>query len=67
MDDFEFDTEFFISLVETKPVLWDKTGDTYKDRNEAKTAYSNQPLYSLHWSLLTRHVLIFHQVYLQCQ
>jgi hypothetical protein len=36
MGDFEFDIELLISLVEVKPVLWDKTDDIYKDRNETK-------------------------------
>jgi hypothetical protein len=34
MGDFEFDTELLISLVKARPVLWDKTDDIYKDRNE---------------------------------
>jgi hypothetical protein len=34
MGDFEFDIDLLISLVETTPVLWDKTDDIYKDRNE---------------------------------
>ena len=36
MGDFEFDTDLLISLVEARPVLWDKTDDSYKDRNEMK-------------------------------
>ena len=36
MGDFEFDTDLLISLVEARPVLWDKTDDIYKDRNEKK-------------------------------
>jgi hypothetical protein len=38
MDDFEFDIDL-ISLVEARPVLWDKTDDIYKDRNETKKAW----------------------------
>jgi hypothetical protein len=38
MVDFEFDIDLFISLVEAKPVLWDKTDDIYKDRDETKKA-----------------------------
>jgi len=39
MGDFEFDIDLLIiSLVETKPVLWDETDDIYKDRNETKKA-----------------------------
>jgi hypothetical protein len=34
MGDFEFDIDLLISLVEAKPVLWGKTDDIYKDRNE---------------------------------
>jgi hypothetical protein len=40
MGDFEFDTELLISLVEVRPVLWDKTGDIYKDRNETKKVWT---------------------------
>ena len=36
MSDFEFDIDLLISLVEARPVLWDKTDDIYKDRNETK-------------------------------
>ena len=35
MDDFDFDTDLF----EASPVLWDKTGDICKDRNETKKAW----------------------------
>jgi hypothetical protein len=34
--DFEFDTDLLIPLVEARPVLWDKTDDICKDRNETK-------------------------------
>jgi hypothetical protein len=36
MGDFEFDIDLLVSLVEAKPLLWDKTDDIYKDRNETK-------------------------------
>ena len=39
MGDFEFDTDLLISLVEARPVLWNKTDDIYKDRNETKKAW----------------------------
>jgi len=39
MGDIEFDIDLLISLVEARPVLWDKTGDIYKDRNETKKAW----------------------------
>ena len=39
MGDFEFDIDLLISLVEARPVLWDKTDDIYKDRNETKKAW----------------------------
>jgi hypothetical protein len=38
MGDFEFDSDLLIYLVEVRPVLWDKTDDIYKDRNETKKA-----------------------------
>jgi len=39
MGDFQFDTDLLISLVEARPVLWDKTEDIYKDRIETKKAW----------------------------
>jgi len=39
MGDFEFNIELLISLVDSRLVLWDKTGDTYKDRIEKKQAW----------------------------
>ena len=38
MGDFDFGIELLISLVEMRPVLWDKTDDMYKYRNETKNA-----------------------------
>jgi hypothetical protein len=38
MDDFEFDIDLLISLLEARPVLWDKADDIYKDRNETNKA-----------------------------
>jgi hypothetical protein len=35
----EFDIELLISLVEARLVLWDKTDDSYKERNETKKAW----------------------------
>jgi hypothetical protein len=35
----EVDIEILISLVESKPALWDKTAEIYKDRNETKKAW----------------------------
>ena len=37
--DFEFDVDLLISLLEARPVLWDKTVDIYKDRTERKKAW----------------------------
>ena len=39
MCDFEFDTDLLISLVEARPLLWNKTDDIYKDRNDTKKAW----------------------------
>jgi hypothetical protein len=36
---FELDIDLLISLLEARPVLWDKTGDIYKDRNETQKAW----------------------------
>ena len=38
--DFDFDIELSVSLVEDRPVLWDETDDSYKDRNEIKKAWT---------------------------
>jgi len=38
MDDFDFDIELSLSLVEARPVLWDEMDYIYKDRNETKKA-----------------------------
>ena len=35
---FEFYIHLLISLVEARPVLWDKTDNIYKERNETKKA-----------------------------
>ena len=37
--DFEFDIGLLVPLVEARPVLWDKSDDIYKDRNETKKAW----------------------------
>ena len=37
--DEELDTEKLISLVQDRPVLWDKTADIYKDRNATKNGW----------------------------
>ena len=39
MGDFDFDNDLLISLAEAMTVLWDKTDDIYKDRNETKRAW----------------------------
>ena len=39
MDDFDFDIELSISLVEARPVLWDKTDDIYKGRKETNKTW----------------------------
>ena len=39
MGDFYINTDLLISLVETRTMLWDKTDDIYKDRNETKKAW----------------------------
>lgn len=35
----DFDVEFLITLVQERPVLWDKSLDSYKDRNATKNAW----------------------------
>lgn len=39
MDNFEINIELLITHVESRPVLWDKTLDIYKDRNQTKKAW----------------------------
>jgi hypothetical protein len=39
MSEVEVDVERLISLVEERPVLWDETLDTYKDRNLTKPGW----------------------------
>jgi hypothetical protein len=39
MGDFEFDIDLLISVLEARPVLWDRADDIYKDRNEMKKAW----------------------------
>ncbi|XP_076663647.1 uncharacterized protein LOC143366437 [Andrena cerasifolii] len=39
MDNFEINIELLITHVEGRPVLWDKTLDIYKDRNQTKKAW----------------------------
>ncbi|CAH1959736.1 unnamed protein product [Acanthoscelides obtectus] len=33
------DIEAFISMVEERPVIWDKTREDFKDRNKTKAAW----------------------------
>ena len=40
MCDFELDVDLLISLVEARPVLWDKTDGICKDTNETKKAWT---------------------------
>jgi len=40
MEDFEFDKELSISLVEARPVLWDKKDDVYRGRIETQNAWT---------------------------
>ena len=40
MGDIDFGKELSIYLAEARPVLWDKTDDIYKDRNETKKAWT---------------------------
>jgi len=39
MGDLEYDIDLLISLAEVGPVLWDKTDDIYKDRNQTIKAW----------------------------
>jgi len=39
MGDFEFDIDLLISLVEARPVLWDKTDNIYREGNETKKTW----------------------------
>lgn len=35
----EFDVEFLITLVQVKPLLWNKFPDSYKNRNATKNSW----------------------------
>lgn len=37
--DAELDIELLISLIENRPILWDKTLDVFSDRNEKRKAW----------------------------
>lgn len=37
--DAELDIELLISLIENRPILWDKTLDKFSDRNEKRKAW----------------------------
>lgn len=39
MESADIDMDNLISLVEERPVIWDKTRETYKDRNETRNAW----------------------------
>jgi hypothetical protein len=39
MSDFQIDIELLISLIEARPVLWDKASDIYKDRDGTRKAW----------------------------
>jgi hypothetical protein len=39
MGDFEFHIDLLISLVEVRPVLWDKTDDIYRDTIETRKVW----------------------------
>jgi len=40
MGDFDFNIELLISLMETRPLLIDKTNDIYKNRIETKKTWT---------------------------
>jgi hypothetical protein len=39
MSDFQIDIELLISLIEARPVLWDKASDIYKDRDGTRKTW----------------------------
>ena len=39
MGGFEFDIDLLISVLEGRPVLWDRTGGICKDRNETEKTW----------------------------
>ena len=43
--DFELDIDLLLSLVEAMPVLWDKTDDIYRERNERNEKVMEWSLY----------------------
>lgn len=39
MNNLDIDNEILISLIQERPVLWDKTLDIYKDRDATRNAW----------------------------
>lgn len=39
MSDLDIDNEILISLIQERPVLWDKTLDIFKDRDATRNAW----------------------------
>jgi hypothetical protein len=56
MSDFELDIEMLISLMESRPMLWDKTDDIFKDRNVTKKAWRK-------WVLVLKKTLKYQDVF----
>jgi hypothetical protein len=55
MSGFDINKEFLIALIEERPALWDKSDDTYKDRNATKASLKipqSKYALSIHCSLL---------------
>ena len=49
----EIDAEVLITLVEIRPVLWDKTLDVYKDRIATKMLGGK---FAQHWSKILMYI-----------
>jgi hypothetical protein len=43
MSGIDINKELLIALIEERPVLWDKSDDTYKDRNATKEGIPHTP------------------------
>ena len=39
MSEYQVDIELLITLIEARPVLWDKSSDIYKDRDGTRKAW----------------------------
>ena len=57
-DDFEFDIDLLISLLEVRPVLWDKTDDIYDTQRHGEKFTFVLKKTSKLWKMLKETLLV---------